>query len=474
MWFDRSARFDYDHGRARLEVSVPNRFVADWIGRHFEQDLTEAAHHELGQPVGLSVRVDPTRFPAGGSAPSRERGREEKASIAVAAPTHRASSSAGRSRGGSPGLSARHRLEDFVVGPNNELAYAAAVRMANAHQGHTQPLFLYGGVGLGKTHLLQGVCHRLVEQQPEARVLYTTAEQFTNEFLTAVRGNGLEAFRRKYRRLELLAIDDVHFIANKQATQQEFLHSFDAIELSGARIVLASDHHPKQIQQFSEALVSRCVHGLVVEVKAPDTSTRLRIIQALARRRGVTLMETVVAVLAQRCTGSVREIEGALTKLSALAELGGDALGGLSSAETSDSAAVVAPGQDRPIGHVLVNRMFGAASRPAGRPVRMSQIVEVVGKAFELSPQQVTSESRSKTASLARGLVVHLCRQMTPMSYPEIAAALGRASHSTVLTAGRRIDQKISRGEPVVLPATLETVSLGELVERCRREVLCS
>ncbi|NJL30883.1 MAG: ATP-binding protein, partial [Phycisphaerales bacterium] len=209
------------------------------------------------------------------------------------------------------------------------------------------PLFIHGGVGLGKTHLLQGICRRMLARQPHARIHYTTGEQFTNEFLTAVRSGKIDAFRQRIRKLDLLAVDDVHFIANKTATQQEFLHCFNAIDLAGARIVLASDQHPKLIQQFSQALVNRCVRGMVATVTTPDTSTRVKIVQTLAHRRGINLLESVVAVVAAKCPGSVRELEGTLTRLHALATLSPTTRG-----EDDNTAGLV--------GHTLVNRAFAA------------------------------------------------------------------------------------------------------------------
>jgi chromosomal replication initiator protein len=466
MWFDRTARMEYDPTLHRLDVAVPNRFVAEWIGKNFEGQLRDAARHEIGELAEVHLDVRPESFselspPVAEPLAATAESREEEALLRPAARHgHR------RATHGSEAAPLRHRLEDFIIGPSNELAFAAAQRLVD-EEGAANPLFLHGGCGLGKTHLLQGICRRVLERNPKAQVLYTTGEQFTNEFLAAMRANRVDAFRRKVRRLDLLAVDDVHFIANKQATQQEFLHSFDAIELGGARVVLASDSHPKLIRQFSEALVSRCVRGMVVEVKQPDTATRARIVRALAQRRGICLMETVIDVIAARCAGSVREIEGTLAKLHALATLTHKR-----PADGEGAAATAFPGAGA-IGHTLVNHLFDSEfSHSPRKVVRFEAIIGVVSEQLGVGRLQITGNGRNQHVVLARSIVIHLARQMTPMSYPEIAAAMGKKNHSTVITAAQRVDKQLAAGAVVTLPASMETLALSDLVQRMRQIVL--
>ncbi|MFW6032781.1 MAG: DnaA ATPase domain-containing protein, partial [Phycisphaeraceae bacterium] len=349
----------------------------------------------------------------------------------------------------------RHRLEDFVVGSSNQLAYAAANRMAEETGEAGSVLFLHGGCGLGKTHLLQGLCRRMLETNRAAKVHYTTGEQFTNDYIAAVRSGKLEGFRRRMRRLDLLAVDDVHFIANKPATQQEFLHSFDHLELGGARVALASDSHPKLIKQFSEALVSRCVRGLVVQIHPPDLELRQQLVQVLAGRRELVLEEGVAAALASRSGGSVREIEGALTKLQAIARLTRPA--GQASAAN--------------VGHALVRQLFEHEDGGPVRPVSLEKVLDVACEQLGVTREQVMGRGRQKMVVLARSLVIHLTRQMTPMSYPEIARAFGRRTHSTVITAEQRVQKQLKQGQRIDLPGELEPVLLADLVDRLRRAV---
>jgi len=446
MWFNRSARFDYDRNRHRLEVKVPNRFVADWIGRHFKRQLHEAAEQELGDSVDLNVHVDAGIF--ADITPGLPADEDQGASVQVAASQRPKS----RQR-------LRHQLEDFIVGPSNELAYAAANTFAQEHPGPANTLFIHGGCGLGKTHLLQSICRRVLSRRGGGRIRYTTSEQFTNEFLAAMRAKRLDSFRQSVRQLDLLALDDVHFLAGKQATQQEFLYSFDAIDLSGARVVMASDSHPKLIEKLSEALVSRCMRGMVVKISDPDTALRINIVRVLAQRRGILILDSVIEVLAARCQGSVREIEGTISKLHALVHLGGEKRGDES-------------GQDA-VGHAILNRLFEAerTDQPR-RAVSFESILKTVTEQMRIPRNRVMGHSRHRAVVAARSMVIYLTRQLTAMSYPEIAVAMGRSNHSTVLTATRRVEQGLARGASVYVTGELMPVSLNDLAERLKHEIV--
>lgn len=482
MWFKRSAKFAFNGDDATLKVTVPSKFAADWIGRNFGDTVADAARAAVGSEVRVDLSVEPAAFDrAGFAAPapaptaSAPHAPASPAAVAALVRADRASSSAAEAP-------LRHRLEDFIVGPSNQLAHAAASRLAadDAHPGAghaAAPVFLHGSCGLGKTHLLQGACAAVLQRNPKARVLYTTGEQFTNDYITAVRTNKLDAFRKRVRSLDLLAVDDVHFIANKQATQQEFLHSFDQIELGGAKVILASDCHPKLIKQFSEALVSRCVRGMVVQVHKPDAFTRLKLVEALAQRRGLRLADTVAQALAERCDGSVREIEGTLTKLSALMSLTRSAPGFAPASGSTPGDAVRHQGL---VGHAILRQLFDGEATTTGRPrrpVRFETILSTVTAHLGVPVQQVTGRSRHANVVLARAMTIHLARQLTSMSYPEIAAALGRPNHSTVITAAQRVTKQLAADEPMVLTGVPDgplALRPSELVEQLRRAVVAA
>ena len=508
MWFDRSARLNYHDEAHRLDVAVPNRVVADWIDRNFREQLCRVAREEVGQTVALCVSIEPQAFGVvavpmvSDLEKSSRQERSESAvdsrnlmpaSTAIAStrshdggptskprssrrPVSRETSDKTDRRDGADRL--RYTLDDFVVGPSNELAYNAAHQLVEDQHGSVNPLFIHGGVGLGKTHLLQGICRLFKEKNPEARILYTTGEKFTNEYLASMGARTQDQFRQRIRRLDLLAIDDVHFLAGKEKTQQEFMHSFDEIDLGGARVVMASDNAPKQIKQFSAALISRCVRGLVVEVKSPDTTTRVKIVRALAERRGLTLLESVLAVLASRCQGSVREIEGTLAKLHALANLTDGRFAGSDVTALLEGRAageMQIPGAGpAPIGHALVNRLLDSQHEPVRRRVTFERILDVVCEQLQVSKAQVLGAQRVKAIVLARSLVIFLARQMTTMSYPEISTALNKNSHSTIIAADRRITEQLTDNTPLATgnPASTELVPLSELVDRLRQMIL--
>jgi chromosomal replication initiator protein len=359
------------------------------------------------------------------------------------------------------------------VGEANRLAHAAAVRLAEDPAAR-EPLFLHGACGMGKTHLLMGLARRFQERHPRAVVRYLTAEAFTNEYIAAVRASTLDKFRRAFRRVDLLCIDDVHFVASKEATQAELLHTFDAIGLDGARVALASDEHPREIRKLNQKLLSRFLAGPVVRLEAPDPELRGKLIRALALRKGLVLEDAAVALLVERSTraigaldgfgGSVRELEGLVTQVFAVKELLPECAG---------------PGGKA--GVLLVRRALGlgtpegsASPRKPRRPVPASVIVEVVCEGLNVPMSELTGKGRHKRVVLARAVITALCRRMTTLSFPEIARAISRPNHSTVITALSRLDRALARedgGSPgTELPTEYAGLSLRELLEAlCRR-----
>lgn len=466
-WFGSgtsSLRFDGQ----RMIVDSQNQFVADWIDKHFAGDLRMAAQDALGDGVRVDVTVAPAH-----STPRHGRTPDDRAadpSRHAAAPPHHsrhaATSSRGRSapdashaRDGSnqngvdraastlfepkPLRPALRKLESFVVGACNRLAYSAAERFAEHHDpADTSALLIYGECGVGKTHLLQGICDRYNERRGRiSAARYVPAEQFTNAYITAVRERRLDQFRKEYRRLELLAIDDVHFFASKEGTQAEFMHTMDAIDLSGARLVLASDQHPRLIPQLDPALVNRLVARLIVRMDVPDQATRKAIVQQLAQRRGLPLIDSAADAIAARCQGSVREIEGVLAQLAALRD---------------DSPTM----RDQPVGLLLIDQLFRYHA-PLTRtgPVRLAAILEAVCAQQQIDRADLIGRGRHARVVLARGLIAYLARELTSHSYPEIAHALGRGCHSTVHAAAKRIESLVESLDSSDEPATTDTAA---------------
>jgi chromosomal replication initiator protein len=437
-YFSHQARLQVS-GRG-LDVTVPTNFVADLIVRRFGDSLRRAAEAELGRvelgrPVEVHFRVDRAAF----------------AGRAAAGHAPRAAALAGTPRSGGPSRASaaplRYRLEDFLVGDSNRLAHSAAERISEPDGPPAFTLlFVHGLCGLGKTHLLQGAAARFRERHPAVRVRYTTAEDFTNEFVTAVRNGRLDAFRAAYRALDLLCVDDVQFLANKTATQSELLHTFNTVNMGGARIILASDEHPRQISKLGSALVSRFMSGMVVRLDPPEQALRERIVRALARKRGLNLDPAAAACIAEAAgrgpSASIRDLEGALTRVAAMAALLPEYQGS---------------GGDRSIILPIVHKALGLGG-PGGdaggggwrrprRPIRVDRIAEEVCRTLQVDVTELMGRGRHKRVVLARALVAHLSRQLTTLSYPEIARAMGRPNHSTIVTACQRFARQLDRDE---------------------------
>ena len=331
----------------------------------------------------------------------------------------------------------RHDLESYVVGASNQLAYNTATYVAEFPGVQYNPLFVHGGCGLGKTHLLQGLCRRFIELHPTKRWMYLTGEEFTNEFLAALRTNKLDAFRRRVRDLDLLVIDDVHFLGGKRATQEEFLHTFNAIEAMGRQVVMASDNHPKLIEEFGESLINRFVSGMVVRIDPPNFATRCEILRSLAHRTKVALGEEVVTWIARRVTQNVRELEGALTRVAAHVTMSG---------READVA--------------LVQEALGDLDRQLVAPVPPENVLASVCNYFGLEHKDLMSGRRQRTISLARSVAMFLVRKTAKLSFPEIGSRMGKRNHSTVISACRRIERAVQRNENLVW-----TSSVGERQE---------
>ncbi|MGA2232206.1 MAG: chromosomal replication initiator protein DnaA, partial [Tepidisphaeraceae bacterium] len=375
VWFNNSTKLDLKNDG--LEIAVPSDFIGEMIGKRFTAPIQQAVNDVMGCSMTVRFHVVPQLFETDGA----PRGRGEALPVArpgefpsgpggrdLPPPSQRAMVGAGVGSGGgcevatavassavaaavqtipvraplhntvverrpvverpsssstsTPRPRLRHEISSFVVGPSNQLAYNTALYVAEFPGAQYNPLFIHGGCGLGKTHLLQGLCKQFQAHHPTLRWSYVTGEEFTNDFLAALRNNKLEVFRRKMRDLDLLAIDDVHFLAGKKATQEEFLHTFNSIEAGGKQVVMASDSHPKMIEEFGESLVNRFVSGMVVRVDPPNFTTRCEILRKLSHQTGFELSEEVTGWIARRVTQNVRELEGAVTRIAAYVRLG--------------------------------------------------------------------------------------------------------------------------------------------------------
>jgi chromosomal replication initiator protein len=423
IWFKNSTKLTLADGY--LKISAPNPFIANWIENHFLTEIREAVRAVTGGNVEVTFATDPNL--ARGQRPSRAAsgsvlGPAEKTALPPKVFVRASRSAAGSRR--NRGL--RYTLDTFVVGSSNELAYNAARVIVNEQESTFNPLFVHGGHGVGKTHLLQGICNAVWQKRPQTHWLYLSAEDFANQFVLALKTKKLEAFRRRMRQTDLLAIDDIHFLASKSSMQEEFLHTFNTISLAGRQVVLASDAHPKTISQLSEKLVNRFVSGMVAKMSNPDLDTRCRICEQYLKSHNIKLKsqisDSVIRHIAEHLHTNVRELEGALLKLIAFAALKNERI------TLSTANAILAEHLERcdPIVHV-------------------SDIEAAVAGYFGITPATLHSSKKNRTVALARHFSMYLTRKHTKMSSSEIGRVMGNKNHATVLLACKKIDEMTKR-----------------------------
>lgn len=437
-WFRDTTEFRIDG--ATIGVTVANEFVGNWIASNYMSQLREASKEVIGPGAEIDLRIarhaiqNPHPRPANGS----QNPVQHKPKPQVSAPQRQAS----------PKL--RGDLQTFVVGASNQLAYSAASTLVRSPDHGFSPLVIHGGCGLGKTHLLQGICNGVSRSHPTLGWCYVSGEEFTNEFIYAVKSGRVDAFRARFRNVDLLVIDDIHFLANKKATQEEFLHTFNAIDACGKAVVLSSDRHPRSIATLSEPLINRLIAGMVVEIQPPDLQTRKEILARRASLMRATIPPDVIEFLVNHVTRNVRELEGVLYKLVALASLAGEPI-------------------NSNLAQLAVEDYVGRTRSPEA-----NEIERTCAQYFGVTVEAIRSKGRERTISLARAIAMYLIRKHTPLSFPEIGRLMGKKNHSTVLMAVRRIENVLHHNQTVewrtasgVQEMSLQTV-LEELECRLR------
>jgi len=432
-WFRGGVRIAVEEGH--VSVAVPNPFVGNWIEAHYQSAIAAAAAEHTGRKRPVLVTVDPDL-----SGAQRRRQLDKQAEM-----VERATAGRARPRRAIQQAPLRYRLEDFVVGTSNKLAHSAAVAVVSAASPPFNPLFVHGSCGVGKTHLLQGICHAAshCSRRPGGLTCrYVTAEQFTNEFITSLRHKKVDEFRGAYRRLDLLAIDDVHFLAAKRATQDEFLHTFNSIQTAGRQVGMASDAHPKLVGELNEPRVSRFVAGMVVKIDPPDAATRLEILARRAAAMKLHIPGDVLEYVAMHVHGSARELEGALLKLGALAAL-----------------------EEGPVTVALAAAALADHLARTDSAVTLGDIEAVVAAFFGITPPDIHSSRRTRTISLARTIAMFLARRHTRMSFPEIGRFMGK-NHSSAVLAVQRMEQALKADDKLrwLTPAGPREMRAGEML----------
>jgi chromosomal replication initiator protein len=419
-----------------VSLRARDEFVREWVDQHFLPTLIDYLRSQTGWSVHVAWSVGGAldRPVANGTSTPAVRPRsmapqervdvrsplaEDAADLADAAPASRRSN--GRAAPPAPpleGLNPKYTFANFVVGPSNQLAHAAAIGAAGGGGRRHNPLFLCGGTGLGKTHLVHAVAHRVREDRPAARILYVSAEKFVNEFVQSLQEGRMNEFRSRYRdRCDLLLVDDIQFLASKTQTQEEFFHAFNALHQADKQIVVTSDKYPQQLERMEERLVSRFSWGLVADIQGPELETRVAILRKKAQLEQIELADDVVLYLAQTIRSNVRELEGTLIRLAAKSSLLG-----------------------RTIDLDFARQELVATSNPRANEAGVDDIQRVVCHHFKLRTSDLLSKDRHKSIAFARHVAMYLCKQRLKCSFPELGRAFGNRDHTTVISAVRKVE----------------------------------
>jgi chromosomal replication initiator protein len=457
-----------------LRVRIPHRFFADWISTRYLPDLLATMTRLSGEPcTEIEWIIEPSDAagepPVQELAPVRARTQASATEPAVAPrrvsarPQPRARDQADRRTAELPfgeptrvestplrppappssvplpprpraleeddyGLNPRYRFESFIVGPSNQLAHAASIAASTSPGKRYNPLFIYSKVGLGKTHLVNAVGHRVREDRPEARVLFLSAERFTNEFISALQHRKIDDFRARYRNgCDVLVIDDIQFLAGREQTQEEFFHTFNALYHADKQIVVTSDVYPQQIREMQDRLISRFQWGLVADIQAPELDTRIAILRKKAETESIRLEDSVALFVAQRVQSNVRELEGTLLRLAVRADVEG-----------------------RPIDLDLARAMLGEPSlAPTDRQTNVEDIQRATCEFFGLGMKELLGDRRHRGVSLPRMVAMYVAREKLRLSYPDIGRRFGGKDHTTVISAHRKISALMQTDEQV-------------------------
>ncbi len=387
----------------RATVEVPNKFFIDWLQEHDYVSLIRAS---LVRQAGREIEIDFVVQP------------EEKAYLRTASsPKARPSATPDwQSRAKRIGLNPKYTFDAFVVGSSNQFAHAASHAVAEKSPRTYNPLFIYGGVGLGKTHLLNAIGNFKLANYPDMRVCYVHSESFMNELIQALANKKMPEFREKYRRMDVLLMDDIQFISGKERTQEEFFHTFNALYEGHRNIVVTSDKFPKDIPGLEDRLRSRFEWGLIADIQAPDMETKVAILQKKAQVESVPLPDDVAHFLAKHFTSNIRELEGALVRIGAFASL-----------------------THAPITIELARGVLKDLIRDTAREITVDRVVKAVCSHFQVSVVDLRGKRRTRAIALPRQIAMYLARDLTACSFPEIGTKIGGRDHSTVMYACSKI-----------------------------------
>ena len=401
-WFIHTRPVSFEG--STITIETPNAYFRDWLVDHYMEIVEEAARRVCNKQIGISFVVGQAGQPEPNQ--PQPKARQKKQAIATTSQT---------------GLNPLFTFDNFVIGPGNRFAHAACLAVAESPGKAYNPLFIYGPVGMGKTHLLQAIAHFALQKDPVAKVLYVSSEKFTNQLISAIQNRTTIAFRQIYRNLDILLIDDVHFIGGREATQEEFFHTFNVLHDAHKQIILSSDRPPKEIASLEQRLVSRFEWGLITDIQAPDLETRIAILRKKAERETVRVPDDVTFFIAEKIKTNIRELEGALIRVVAYASLTGQII-------------TLSLAQDVLKDVIKEEKRFSIES-----------IQKKVAEAFEISVSDIKGKKRIRSFAYPRQIAMYLTRELTELSLPQVGEYFGGKDHTTVLHAYNKIKQDINK-----------------------------
>lgn len=410
-------------------INVPNEFSQDWLEEHYARLIADILYQITG--VHYSVKFVITRKPSGEAVKKKMPGKKSTSEPTNPDPVKSRSAASkslnpAKSRSiedlNNSMLNSKNTFETFVIGSGNRFAHAASLAVAEAPAKAYNPLFIYGGVGLGKTHLLHAIGHYVMEHNPNARVVYLSSEKFTNEFINSIRDNKTVEFRNKYRSVDVLLIDDIQFLAGKEQTQEEFFHTFNALHEDYKQIVISSDRPPKEIPTLEDRLRSRFEWGLITDITPPDLETRIAILRKKAKAEGLDIPNEVMIYIANQIDTNIRELEGALIRVIAYSSLINEDINvDLAADALKDIIATAKP-----------------------KTITIQDIQVAVGQEYHLKLEDFSAKKRTKSIAFPRQIAMYLARELTDYSLPKIGEEFGGRDHTTVIHAHEKITKQLA------------------------------
>ncbi|NMB40320.1 MAG: chromosomal replication initiator protein DnaA [Firmicutes bacterium] len=402
-----------------LIVEVPNEFTKDWLYNHYQKTISKTLkkvsncnyklHFVTPQNIDLPEKSITPEQKKINNLPDVAKNKEKKTFSGV------------------KWLNPKYTFESFVVGGSNRLAHAASLAVAETPSKAYNPLFIYGGVGLGKTHLMHAIGHYVISNSTSGKIDYLSSEKFTNQFINSIRDNKTVEFRNRYRNVDVLLIDDIQFLAGKEQTQEEFFHTFNALHENSRQIVISSDRPPKEIPTLEERLRSRFQWGLITDINPPDLETRIAILRKKSLQEGIVIADDVLTFIAQKIENNIRELEGALIRIIAFASL-----------------------EDRSIDLKVAEEALKDFFTKTKKPITVKKIMSTTANHFKITVEDIKSRRRTQNISLPRQIAMYICRELTDLSLPRIGDEFGGKDHTTVLHAHRKISSNLNDDENII------------------------